>query len=151
MAESRQAKVVFPHSEEAETMWADTLADCRYRLDNVPLFVYGVGLGDVFTVKHFEGDDRPYFDRVVERSPNSTYRLILADAPEHEPRRDALLSRVKPHASHSGIFKGTFLSLNVPESPRRDELDALIDEGEREGLWQSEVSSGPDLPVDAAS
>jgi Domain of unknown function (DUF4265) len=147
MGKPQQVKVVFPHSEGAETMWADKLADHRYRLDNVPLFVYGVGLGDVFTVKRVDGDDRPYFDRVVERTPNWTYRLILAGVHGEDARRDELLSRVKAHARHSGIFQGTFVSLHVPESPQRDELDALIDEGEREGLWQSEVSSGPDLPV----
>jgi hypothetical protein len=151
MAEPRQVKVVFPYGEGAETMWADPLGASKYRLDNVPLFAYGVSLGDVFLTKHVDGDDRPYFERVVERSPNWTYRLILSELPtEALDAREHLLKRVLSYGDHSGLYDKRFVSINVPDSVNREAMDGVVEQGEAEGFWQSEVSSGPDLPVSAS-
>lgn len=44
-----QRKVLFPFEFGAESMLADDLGNNRYRLDNVPLFAYGISYGDEFT------------------------------------------------------------------------------------------------------
>lgn len=91
----KQTKVVFPYNEGAETMWCDQLGSDKYRLDNVPLFAYGVGYGDVFRATTEEGDDRPYFGEVTERSNNWTYRLVLNLVPEARiDERDRLLKAI---------------------------------------------------------
>jgi Domain of unknown function (DUF4265) len=91
MAEHR-VKGVFPFDFGVETMWADRPEGGQYRLDSVPFFAYGVSLRDTFEVKAVDGDPRPYFDKLVRRSGNRTFRITLAEKlPEcaRESRRGA--------------------------------------------------------------
>lgn len=154
-----QVKVVFEldpanaAAYEYETMWAYDLGDGQYMLDNVPNMAYGVSVGDVFTCKRSERDERPYFSHVTRRSNNWTYRLIRSEGltPEQLSRLDDLRARIREHATASSIdaLNGWY-AYSVLDTAG-DEIEELVAAGESEGLWESEVSSGPDLGVEQRS
>ena len=65
-------KVYFLFSEqdraggvEAESLWAEAVGDRKFRIDNLPFYVYGVSLGDIVVARLIEG--RLVFDEVVAR------------------------------------------------------------------------------------
>jgi uncharacterized protein DUF4265 len=147
-----QIKVVFKlaagNDPQAETMFADDLGGGTYRLDNVPDLAYGVSLGDVFTTYSVEDDNWPYFERVIRRSENWTYRLIKTRglSPQRELEFKSLFDRLRRYADYvSSAADEGWYALNVPNAQADDGLDELARLGEREGLWQWEISSGPDL------
>jgi hypothetical protein len=141
-----QVKVVFPFDLGAETMWADRLEGGKYRLDNIPSFAYGVSLGDIFEAKAVEGDPRPYFDRVLSRSGNRTFRITLA---ENLPE-SAVTSVEEAQAALKGVSDGQdrhgpeYFVYNVPPGPETSKIESLLDAGEDEGLWSWELST----PID---
>jgi hypothetical protein len=140
---SDQQKVVFPFNEGAETMWCDALANGLYRLDNVPLFSYGLSLHDILSVRNVEGDPRPYFDHVVEKSNNKTCRItILEDV--QATRKDEvepLLERVREQATARESYGEDYIAFNIPPSAEMESLIHVLDTGEERGLWEWEMSS----------
>lgn len=79
-------KVVFTleesdwHSHATESMWAGAAGGNRFRLENIPFFVYGVSYRDVVSTVVEEGLQT--YEDVLERSGHSTYRIFL---PEEMP------------------------------------------------------------------
>jgi uncharacterized protein DUF4265 len=148
-----QVKVVFelaPSNDPAyEAMWSYDLGDGDYMLDNVPIMAYGISLEDIFRCKHSDRDERPYFSHVTKRSRNWTYRLMRSEGltPEQLERVAELRERIREHATATSLDESNgWYSFNIPDTAG-DELDEIVSTGDREGLWESEVSSGPDLEV----
>ena len=52
------AKIAFDTETIVETLWARQIGPERYRIDNIPFFVYGVSLGDVVEARWREQDLR---------------------------------------------------------------------------------------------
>lgn len=81
-------KVVFSleesdwHSHATESMWARSEGADRFRLENVPFYVYRVSYGDVVTTVTEEG--QRFFHGVSERSGHSTYRIFLTEEASEE-------------------------------------------------------------------
>jgi hypothetical protein len=76
------AKVLFRVVDEdgsinVETLWAFDLGQDAYRLDNSPFYAYSVSVGDVVFAPVDPQDERPTFQRVLEKSGNRTVRVIL--------------------------------------------------------------------------
>ncbi|HVB65597.1 MAG TPA: DUF4265 domain-containing protein [Nitrolancea sp.] len=145
--QGQQVKVVFPLDEgPAETMWADDVGGGIYRLDNVPIFAYDVGLGDVFVGKSVDGDERLYFDRVVERSGDYTFRIIVLEDQWLDRRAEVEenLSRVRKFSSAESSWGTDGFAFNVLGKRDIEELESVLEEGARRGLWEWELSAGPD-------
>jgi hypothetical protein len=62
---------------EAENLWAAVLEGSRYRIDNIPFYVYGVSLDDVVRAEEIGG--RLVFREVISRGGHSTYRVLVKD------------------------------------------------------------------------
>jgi hypothetical protein len=60
-----------------ETVWAESVGNGRFRIDNVPWLAYGVSLGDIVEASE---DEPGQFDfvRVVEPSGNRAVRVVLS-------------------------------------------------------------------------
>lgn len=137
-----QVKVVFPSDVGAETMWADAIGDDIYRLDNVPLFAYDVNLHDVFKAKRVVGDDRPYFDHVLERSSNKTVRVTL---PENRSEPDnarihAMLAELLAASTGHSQYGEEYFVYNIPAGEAFEALATRLDEGEDDSAWDWELS-----------
>ena len=77
--------------DEFETLWANPLGGNLYRLDNTPLFAYGVSWKDVVEAVPQQGA-LPLFTRVVEKSGHRTVRVILQNADELERLKSGMLA-----------------------------------------------------------
>src|SRR3974390_2736110 len=78
-AEEGLVKVTFdlPDMDATESLWAEPLGNCVYRLRNVPFFVRGYSEQD--TVRAEEDEGRLTVRCIVGRSGHSTYRVYLPE------------------------------------------------------------------------
>lgn len=140
-------KVVFPTDVGAETMWAERLSDGNYKLNNTPVLVDGISHSDIFRAKSVDGDDRPYFDCVVVRGPYFTYRVV---AQENRPAgSDAKLkdmfSKLRAVAFDWTRFSDDGAAYFIDKGVDTGDLDAELDRGEDEGIWDWCVTSPPEV------
>ena len=81
-----RVKVSFRDEDgDVETLWAVRLGPNRYRLENVPVFQYGVSWSDVIEAVEEGGGERggsPFFTRVLEKSGHRTVRVLLDEERE---------------------------------------------------------------------
>ena len=70
-------------STTAESLWAEPFGGDRYRLRNVPFYLYGFSEQDI--VKAEEKEGRLVVVGVVERGGHSTYRIFLPDHTTEDP------------------------------------------------------------------
>ena len=144
---------------EVETLWAFTLGDGRYRLDNLPWYAYRVSLGDVIEAAP-DAEGQLHMVRVVRKSGNRTLRLFFPGADLHTDwpaEIQELMDRlVGLGCSYEGANR-RYQAVNVP--PEAD-LEAvtrfLIDADAR---WEyadptyedlhGEEAMGGDRPADA--
>ena len=146
MPDVEQVKVVFPNETGSETLWADPLPGGKYRLNDIPLWVSGIGLGDEFLAKSVEGDDRPHFDRVTRRSNNWTYRVILLDTElkNAAPEIRDLLAQVQANAQGMTCYEDEYFVYSIPGSIDRSIIDGILKRGDSKYYWEYEVSSSPE-------
>jgi hypothetical protein len=64
-----------PKLGEAEFLWGVKTGDGVYRIDNIPLLVFGLSMGDEVRVRL--SDEGLEFDRVTDRGGHSTYRIMI--------------------------------------------------------------------------
>src|ERR1039458_9245032 len=73
----RMNKIRFPVSHDSvETLWATRVDVDRYKLDSIPIFVYGVSWEDIVEVVPAEGEILEYV-RLIEKSGNRTVRVVF--------------------------------------------------------------------------
>ena len=140
---SGQEKVVFPFDEGAETMWCDPLGDSHYKLDNIPLFSYGINLHDIFLAKRVGDDSRPYFDKVLERSGNRTCRVTILEGHPSDTRSTIELSIAELRHLADGVetYGPDYYCLNIPPTVNFEKIEAALVSGEEKGFWEWELSS----------
>jgi hypothetical protein len=140
--DGKRVEVVFPYSAGAETMWADDLGNGTFRLDNVPLFAYGISYGDIFSIRLQDGDPRPYFDSVVKTGGNETYRVKLHTGFSPDDRHvGKLLDKIKSFSSVTSQHGTDRFSYTISASEDLVELENLLDACKAFGYWQWENSA----------
>lgn len=125
----------------AETVWVESLQNGRYRLRNLPALAYDLDLDD--EVEAHKGDDgRLHFDRVVERSGNVAYRIMLLDGVDTsgDMIRERL-SQVRLLSSAEEKYSDRYYVFNIEPSIDRSVLLNKLNEGEDVGLWAYEPTS----------
>ena len=142
----KQHKVLFPFEFGAESMWADDMGNHRYRLDNVPLFAYGISYGDEFAARRDE--DRLVFDRVLSRRGAWTYRATLNEGFSDAATARDLLEDAKSHASPISQYGDDHFAFSVDVDDDRKTLESILDRGARCGFWDWEISSSAENGVD---
>ncbi len=123
------------HSHATESMWARSEGANRFRLENVPFYVYGVSYGDVVTTVTDEG--LRFFEGVSERGGHSTYRIFLTD--------EASESRFDKYWSTLGALgctyeRGTAYLIGVDVPPEADIYEAYeaLEKGRTTKAWDFE-------------
>lgn len=119
MAHDPDAKVVFRVVEEdgsvhVETLWATSLGDDLYKIDNSPFYAYGVSWEDVVFAPVDPEEGCPTFARVVSKGGNRTVRIIF-DPPVQEGNESSrvLQGLVALGCTYEGANRG-YMSVNVP-------------------------------------
>ena len=138
--ELEQIKVVFPIEEGAEVLWCDELGDQQYRIDNVPLFAYGVSLGDVVAASISPDDPRPHFDRVLRKSGNKTCRVVIAEGKGETPAVLRQLDSLEKISNGSNRYGPEYRAFNFACADY-EKAKTLLNTVENDGLWEWELSS----------
>jgi hypothetical protein len=138
VAQLNQTRVEFllPDDEDddlpvgSEMCWCDDLGDRLYRIDNIPLYIEGVSLGDVVEA---EEDERgiPQFTRIVELGGHATVRLIMARKRDRDPARRRF---IKMGCKVTNGY-GNLVAIDVPQSVDTCALLTTLEEGAAHGRW----------------
>jgi Domain of unknown function (DUF4265) len=129
-------KVRFELPEEdvggTETLWAEPLGDGRYRIDNIPMHVFGISLNDVVAAS--ERDGFLMFDGVVKRGGHSTYRVMV-----NEGARAKNVSDYRKRLADLGCdfetFTKRYVGIDCPPTSDIHAVYRLIEEAQQNGLW----------------
>jgi hypothetical protein len=119
---------------EAETLWARPLPGGRAELDNIPLLVFGVSMGDVVNVKQAEGEF--VYQDVAEPGGHSTYRVMLVD-PEDAETQGRFGELIARGCSHESLTP-RFVAIDVPPATDVFAVYASLERGMDDGLWTFE-------------
>jgi len=123
-----------------ESLWARSLGDRLYRLDNTPWYATGCALGDVVECEDRPGQ-LPRLVRVVQRSGNRTIRVFIPDSPNRSAVKVEVFRILQAAAcpfEEYGTDKG-LIAATVPPSIAADSLFRRLDELEAEGgaYWEA--------------
>ncbi len=140
-----QRKVLFPFEFGAESMWADDLGNNRFRLDNVPLFAYGISYGDEFTAQPRENG--LVFDHVISHGGMFTYRVTFNEGLSRDSDAQRLLDEAKSHAYLHSQYGDEQFAFSVRSGDDRGLLEVALEEGANRGFWDWELASGAEDTV----
>ena len=125
------------HEFAAETIWAEILGENRYRLLNIPLYVYGASFGDV--VVAYETDEEtsfPIVEEVVERSGHSTYRILVFEGAVDNPTFNRFWEPIEAEGcAFEGQTGNKMLGVDVPPEANINLVFQLLQKGEDAEAW----------------
>ena len=143
MESSPDARVVFPLDVRdgwppvaSERLWAFSLGNGLYRVNNVPWFVRNLAVDDVVSAEAGSDEVHPVFRALVEPSSHITVRVIVL-------RSGPLLGELQPVVDVfaplgvyvEGVQQYGMVALDIPpEAPLRQIHDRLL-LGEAAGSW----------------
>ncbi len=127
------------HSFAAETIWATPLGNNLYRIENALFFADSISYHDTVFAIADEENITPLVKGVTERSGNSTYRIILAEATGYEKFCEHIAEATALGCTCEGLREHQF-SLNVPPAIPVVKVHAVLQKGEEEGVWFFEAS-----------
>ncbi|WP_270726380.1 DUF4265 domain-containing protein [Shimia sp. Alg240-R146] len=125
------------HGHSSESVWAISLGDGLFRVENSPFFARGISYGDIVHAEQKEGAN--VFVRIVISSGRSTYRIIIG-----ENATDAQIERFwRPLEAEgctyeSGEFGYTMYSVDVPKDTNVQRVFSLLNEGLLHKVWDFE-------------
>lgn len=142
-AKSDFVKIRFPldpkddQGYETETLWAEPLGNGRFRIVNVPFFVFGVSSDDIV---HATRSREVYrFDEVVGRGGHSTYRIFLQD--DRSIQHDEFRQYWDPISKLGSTFENAndhFVAVDIPPGADVSKTYKLLEKGEKKGIWAFE-------------
>jgi predicted RNA-binding protein with TRAM domain len=125
---------------EVEQIDAAALGSGRFRIDGIPVFVYGLAKGDVVQGVRVAGeDDRVWVSEVLETSGHWTARVLPADAAMLDKTADRF-TRIGCQA-HSTPFG--LVAVDVPPKTSADAVLKVLEEGRRSGEWTFDLGVAP--------
>lgn len=131
-------------------MWARPVEGDVYKLDNVPLLVFGVALNDVLIATPSTTYQWPVFREVLERSGHSTYRILVPRDCDIQPAESAWKSL---EVLGCGREKSSdyYWAVNVPPEADRAKVDKILGDGVSSHVWHVEDGYVHPLPETSAS
>jgi Domain of unknown function (DUF4265) len=122
----------------AEWLWADYLGDGLFRVDNIPIFARGISNGDI--VKATKIGDHWEFERVIEHSPHSTFRVFLCNNKrlDEEPAIEWWEKLQDLGSTYEGYAGGPLFAIDVPTRAVVDAVKDVLKEAESQGIWEFE-------------
>jgi hypothetical protein len=119
---------------DAEVLWAEPITETTYRLDNIPLLVFGVSMGDTVWSR---SPTEPYvFAGIASRGGHSTYRLML-EAPDQPATRARFRELVTLGCGYEELT-ARFIAIDVPERTDIFRVYDLLERGLDDGIWTFE-------------
>jgi hypothetical protein len=136
----RKICVRIPESDgwdtEAEWLWAKRVTDDSYELCNIPIYAYGLSLGDVVRVINAE-DGALEFADVVQRGGHSTYRIIASEGLDQQGVQE-LLTALRERGCDTEQVNRVHLTIDVPPSADIFDVYDLLQKAEASGFCKFE-------------
>ena len=124
---------------DTEEIDASSLGGGRYRIDGIPVFVFGLAKGDIVKVVATRDDDRRWVSEVLEPSGHLTARVIPWDA-------DALRD-VAARFSSLGCFAHatpySVVAVDVPPAVPTERVMEALKKGRATGEWDFDMGVAP--------
>jgi hypothetical protein len=128
---------------DVEWLWCESVDAARYRVDNIPIYVRGVAVGDVIEVCHEEPG--PTFARVVADSGHGTVRIIfLSDYDASvEPGQRLWQAILAAGCSFEGLSNSKLYAIDVPGREEFRNIRSTLEDGARSGIWDYDEAKVP--------
>jgi hypothetical protein len=123
---------------KGESLWAKSLGNDLYEIQNVPFCAYGLSCGDVVRATPDAPDLKPEVREVVRRSGNRTLRASFSD----HLTKDLQQPHIKTLESLGAWVERAnpqFVCINVPPVVDYEEICAYLAEQERAGELEYET------------
>ena len=120
------------HDHQAESLWAEPLAEGVFRIANIPFYADGLSYGDIVAVHEREGEK--LITGVTRRGGHSTYRLFLTET----GLTDTWLSHWLPLEDVGCTYERAtkrLLGVDVPPEANIHVAYRLLDAGEQADIW----------------
>ena len=101
-------------SAQVETLWATSLGEDQYKLDNSPFYAYSVSWEDVVYAPFDPDEERPTFQHVVKKSGNRTVRVIFDPPVEDGNPSDTLLKGLVARGCSYEGANPAYIVINIP-------------------------------------
>lgn len=117
-----------------ESVWAQEVGKGRFKIDNIPFFANEISYEDVVSARS-NGSNDLWFSRVLQRSGNSTFRVIM-NSKDQRAKEDAasIFSILKSVGCEIEWAHEELVAINVPKSAFNDAY-AILSSAQEEGLW----------------
>lgn len=118
-ADDANSKILFrvPNdggTAEVETLWATSLGNDRYKLDNCPFHAYSVSWEDIVFAPFSEEEGFPTFERVIEKSGNRTVRVFFDPPVEAGNESDRVLQGFAGLGCSYEGANSSYIVINIP-------------------------------------
>jgi hypothetical protein len=141
MTTNERVKIVFPLEKDIddyppddyESLWAIPKGGEAYEIDNIPFFVSNIALGDI--VRAIEVKGELIFDKIIQRSGNSTLRVYVFNSNEKGILRNNLRLL---GCSTEGSHIDRLFSVNIPKSIDRPMVIEYLKREEQSGTLEYE-------------
>lgn len=118
-----------------ETLWAESLGDDRYKLDNVPFYAYDVSWNDIVLAPFNEAESMPTFEAVVVRAGHRTVRVKFETPTMPGNAADGILTQlVALGCSYEGASKH-YLAVDIPPEVDAEQVFAYL-AGQSVAEWE---------------
>ena len=113
-------------SANVETLWATSLGEDEYKLDNSPFYAYSVSWEDVVYAPYDPNEKRAIFQRVLKKSGNRTVRVVFdATAEDGESPDEVLEGLLAIGCTYEGANR-RYLSINIPPGVQLQDVRAFL-------------------------
>lgn len=110
-----------------ETMWAYNLGRDRYKVANLPFFVYGVSAHDIVLAPYDRRTGLPTFERVIIKSGNRTLRAGFSQRVSPGNRTRQVLDKLIEMGCGIEGADGSHFAFNVPATVELGKVAAILD------------------------
>lgn len=123
---------------KGESLWAKSLGDDLYEIQNVPYCAYGLNCGDVVRATADASDLKPEVREVVRRSGNRTLRICFSDELTKEQQQPCL-EALESLGTWVERANAQFVCVNVPPAADYASVEAYLAEQEGAGTLEYET------------
>jgi predicted RNA-binding protein with TRAM domain len=125
---------------EIEEIDAAPLGSGRFRIDGIPVFVYGLAKGDVVKGVRVTGEDeRIWVSEVLEPGGHWVARVLPAD----KSALDRTADRFTDIGCHANSTPFGLVAVDVPPKTSADAVMKVLEDGRSAGEWDFDLGVLP--------
>lgn len=113
---------------KGESLWAKSLGDDLYEIQNVPFCAYGLNWGDVVLATADAPELKPEIRSVVRRSGQETLRVFFDDHLSEKDAQKPIIEKIKGMDAWIERAQATVIGINVNASGDYAAICAYLEE-----------------------